>query len=306
MQIYLPIAELPVSVLLILGMGAAVGFISGMFGVGGGFLLTPLLIFSGIPPSVAVATVTPQIVASSTSGVLNYFRRKAVDVKLAGVLLVAGSVGSASGVWVFGLLRAAGQLDLVISVSYMLFLGLIGGLMLLESLRALAKTRAGVSASMREPGQHNFIHKLPFKMRFKRSRLYISVIPVILIGASIGFLGSVLGIGGGFILVPALIYLLRVPTNIVIGTSLLQILVTMAVATLLHAVTNQSVDIILGLILMVGGVIGAQFGASFGQKMRGEQLRLLLALLILAVALRFGVNLVLQPAELYSVAPLAM
>ena len=291
---------------IIFGMGGAVGFLSGLFGVGGGFLLTPLLIFSGIPPVVSIATVASQIVASSSSAALSYWRRRMVDMKLAAVLMLSGAVGTLIGVVVFNALRKLGQLDLIIGISYVTFLGLIGILMLRESVRAMINARKGRPAPLRRAAQHNWVHRLPFKMRFKRSKLYVSVLPVLAIGFSIGFLGSLLGIGGGFILVPALIYLLRVPTNIVIGTSLLQILVTMAVATLLHAVTNQSVDIILGLILMVGGVIGAQFGASFGQKMRGEQLRLLLALLILAVALRFGVNLVLQPAELYSVAPLAM
>ncbi len=302
MQIYLPIAEMAVNMFLILGMGAAVGFVSGLFGVGGGFLLTPLLIFSGIPPSVAVATVTSQVVASSTSGVLSYWRKGGVDFKLAGVLLCGGVVGSSVGVWLFSLLRALGQLDLIISVSYMLFLGTVGGLMLWESLRTLWRTSHGGAASTRKPGQHTWAHGLPFKVSFKKSRLYISVIPIIVLGFAIGFVGAILGIGGGFIMVPALIYLLRVPGNVVIGTSLLQILVTMSVATVLHALTTGSVDIILGLMLMVGGVLGAQFGASAGQKMRGEQLRFLLALLILAVGARFMFDLAIEPAELFSVA----
>ncbi|MFK7792397.1 MAG: sulfite exporter TauE/SafE family protein [Devosiaceae bacterium] len=302
MQVYLPIAELAVNMFLILGMGGAVGFVSGLFGVGGGFLLTPLLIFSGIPPSVAVATVTSQVVASSTSGVLSYWRKGGVDFKLAGVLLCGGVVGSSVGVWLFSVLRALGQLDLIISVSYMLFLGIVGGLMLVESLRAVWRGAKGRSASTRKPGQHTWVHRLPFKTAFKKSKLYISVIPVITLGFTIGFIGAILGIGGGFIMVPALIYLLRIPGNVVIGTSLLQILVTMAVATILHALTTGSVDIVLGLMLMVGGVLGAQFGASAGQKMKGEQLRLLLALLILAVGARFLFDLAIEPAELFSVA----
>lgn len=302
MQIYLPIAELPVNMFMILGMGAAVGFLSGLFGIGGGFLLTPLLIFTGISPAVAVATVTAQIVASSSSGALTYWRRKSIDFKLASVLLLAGVVGSGVGVWLFSLLQQMGQLDLVISVSYVSFLGLIGGLMLIESVRAIMRTRSGVATALRKPGQHNWIHGLPFKVRFRRSRLYVSVIPIIVLGATIGFLGSVLGIGGGFIMVPALIYLLRVPTNVVIGTSLVQILFTMAAATVLHAVTNESVDIVLGLILMIGGVIGAQFGAQMGQKLRGEQLRALLAVVVLLVGARFAVELVIKPTELFSLA----
>ena len=301
MQIYLPIAELAVNMFLILGMGGAVGFVSGLFGVGGGFLLTPLLIFSGIPPSVAVATVTSQVVASSTSGVLSYWRKGGVDFKLAAVLLGGGIIGSSVGVWLFSILRALGQLDLIISVSYMLFLGTVGGMMFWESARAVIRGARGGTVSTRKPGQHTWVHGLPLKTAFKKSRLYISIIPVVVLGMMIGFIGAILGIGGGFIMVPALIYLLRVPGNVVIGTSLLQILATMAVATVLHAVTTGSVDIILGLILMVGGVLGAQFGASAGQKLKGEQLRLLLALLILAVGVRFLFDLAIEPVELFSV-----
>ncbi len=302
MQIYLPIAELAVNMFLILGMGAAVGFVSGLFGVGGGFLLTPLLIFSGIPPSVAVATVTSQVVASSTSGALSYWRKGGVDFKLAGALLCGGIAGSSLGVWLFSLLRSAGQLDLIISVSYMLFLGAVGGMMFIESSRSIWRGARGVAPPARRPGQMGWGRNLPFKVNFQKSRLYISIIPVLLLGFSIGFIGAILGIGGGFIMVPALIYLLRVPGNVVIGTSLVQILVTMSVATMLHAFTTGSVDIILGFMLMVGGVLGAQFGASAGQKLRGEQLRLLLALLILAVGARFLFDLVLEPEELFSIA----
>ncbi|SDT94072.1 sulfite exporter TauE/SafE family protein [Stappia sp. ES.058] len=301
MQIYLPIAELPVNMFMLFGMGGAVGFLSGLFGIGGGFLLTPLLIFSGIPPAVSVATVTTQVVASSASGVVAYWRRKMIDFKLAGMLLVGGVAGSAIGVWLFDLLRALGQLDLVISLSYVTFLSAIGGLMLFESIRAMARRKSGARVATRRPGRHNWVHGLPFKMRFRQSRLYVSVIPIVVLGAVIGFLGSILGIGGGFMMVPALIYLLRVPTNIVIGTSLLQILFTMAAATFLHAMSTQSVDIVLALALMIGGVIGAQFGARMGQKLRGDQLRLLLALLVLSVGVRFAVNLVLQPDEIFSV-----
>lgn len=300
MQLYLPIAELPLNIFLLLGVGGAVGFISGMFGVGGGFLLTPLLIFSGIPPAVSVATVTSQIIASSASGALSYWRKKAIDVKLATILFLSGMVGSYAGVEAFTLLQAAGQLDLILSISYVSFLGLIGGLMLTESVRAIIKTRTGAATNLRRPGQHSWFHGLPLKVRLPRSKLYVSILPIIFLGSTIGFLGSMLGIGGGFIMVPALIYLLRVPTSVVIGTSLLQILVTMAMATIMHALNNQSVDMILGLLLMVGGVMGAQFGAQVGQNLRGEHLRLLLGLLVLAVALRFLVNLVITPEELYS------
>ncbi len=302
MLIYLPIAEMPVNMLIILGMGGAVGFLSGLFGVGGGFLLTPLLIFSGIPPVVSVATVAPQIVASSASAALSYWRRRLIDLKLATVLLVAGILGSGLGVLVFNALRAGGQLDLIVSLSYVSFLGLVGGLMLTESVRAMVNARRGRPTPLRRPGQHNWVHGLPFKMRFKKSRLYVSVIPIVVLGTGIGFLGALLGIGGGFIMVPALIYLLRVPTNVVIGTSLVQILATMAVATVLHAASDQSVDLFLAIILMVGGVIGAQFGARIGQNIRGDQLRALLGLLVIAVAVRFLAGLVATPVEPYSLA----
>jgi uncharacterized membrane protein YfcA len=303
--IYLPIAELSVNMFVIFGMGAAVGFLSGLFGVGGGFLLTPLLIFSGIPPVVSVATVASQIVASSASAALSYWRRRMVDPKLAVVLMLSGIVGTLIGVTVFNALRSLGQLDLIIGISYVTFLGTIGGLMLTESVRAIVNARRGLPAPLRKPGQHGWVHRLPIKMRFKRSKLYISIIPVVALGIGIGSLGALLGIGGGFILVPALIYLLRVPTNVVIGTSLIQIVATMAVATILHALTNFSVDIVLAIVLMVGGVIGAQFGARVGQNIRGDHLRALLGLLVLAVAIRFLFGLVTPPAEPFSLTTLS-
>ncbi len=301
-QLYLPIAELPVNMFVIFGMGGAVGFLSGLFGIGGGFLLTPLLIFSGIPPAVSVATVTTQVVASSASGVVAYWRRKAIDLKLASVLLAGGIMGSLLGVVLFELLQSLGQLDVVISLSYVTFLGTVGGLMFVESVRAIRRRKSGVAVRAKRPGQHNWIHGLPFKVRFRQSKLYLSVIPVVLLGATIGFLGTVLGIGGGFMMVPALIYLLRVPTNVVIGTSLFQILFTMAAATIFHSIGTQTVDIVLAITLMIGGVIGAQFGARMGQNLRGDQLRLLLALLVLLVGLRFAVDLLLTPNDLYSIA----
>jgi uncharacterized membrane protein YfcA len=305
LELYLPIAELPINVFILLGMGAAVGFLSGMFGVGGGFLLTPLLIFSGITPAVAVATVSSQIVASSASGTLAYIRKKTIDVKLGAYLLAFGMVGSGLGVMVYTLLRRQGQLDLVIALAYVTFLGTIGVLMLTEALRSIAAQRAGRPMPARRPGQHGLAGNLPFKVRFRRSKLYISVIPVAALGIAIGFLGALLGIGGGFIMVPALIYLLRVPTTIVIGTTLMQTLGTMAFATVMQAATNQTVDVVLGLCLMVGGVIGAQFGAQVGQRLRGETLRALLGLLVLSVGVRFAVDLVLTPSEFYSITRLS-
>lgn len=301
MDLYLPIAEMPMNLFLLLGMGAAVGFLSGMFGVGGGFLLTPLLIFSGISPAVAVASVSSQIVANSASGVLAYLRKKTVDLKLGLYLTLSGIIGSAIGVWVYGALRGIGQLDVVIALCYVAFLGTIGMLMAVEAIRAILAKRRGTPLPVRRPGQHSWIAGLPLRVRFHRSRLYISALPVIALGASIGFLGALLGIGGGFIMVPALIYLLRVPTTIVIGTTLLQTLGTMAFTTFMQSTTNQTVDVILGLALMVGGVVGAQFGARVGQSLRGETLRLLLGLLVLSVGLRFAVDLVARPTELYSI-----
>ena len=300
MQLYLPIAELTVNMFLFLAMGGAVGFLSGMFGVGGGFLLTPLLIFTGIPPAVAVASVTPQIVASSTSAALSYWRRRLIDEKMTLLLGAGGLVGSALGVYAFRALRYLGQLDLIIALSYVTFLGFIGTIMLRESVSAILRQRSGRGGNLRRPGQHNWVHGLPLKTRFRRSKLYVSILPIIALGGGIGFLGTVLGMGGGFIMVPALIYLLRVPTNVVIGTSLAYTLITMALATVLHATANKTVDVMLAVLLMVGGVIGAQFGAQIGQALRGEQLRALLALLVLAVALRVLLTLFMTPDQIFS------
>ncbi|ABE38038.1 sulfite exporter TauE/SafE family protein [Rhodopseudomonas pseudopalustris] len=301
MQLYLPIADLPVNVLLILAMGAAVGFVSGMFGIGGGFLMTPLLIFIGISPAVAVASVTSHMAASSFSGALSYWRRRAIDPMLAFVLLCGGIAGTAVGVWFFVLMRSVGQLDLMIALSYVVLLTAVGGLMVYEGLRAILRTRRGEVALSGRTGNRNWIHALPLKVRFKRSKMYLSVIPVAAIGLLIGFIGAVMGVGGGFILVPMLIYLLRVPTSMVVGTSMVLTLVTMLVATVLHAATNHLVDAVLALILMVGGVTGAQFGARAGQRIRGEQLRLLLGLLVLAVGIRFAIELGIRPAELFTI-----
>jgi len=297
-QLYLPIADLPVNIFLILAMGAAVGFVSGMFGIGGGFLMTPLLIFIGISPAVAVASVASHIAASSFSGAIAYWRRRAIDPALAVVLLTGGTVGTSLGVWTFTQLRALGQLDLMIALSYVALLTAVGGLMFWEGLRAMMRTRRGVPAPRRS---HSWIHGLPLKVRFKRSKIYLSVIPVVVVGVIIGFIGAIMGIGGGFILVPIMIYWLRVPTSTVIGTSMVLTLVTMTFATVLHAVTNHLVDVVLALILMVGGVTGAQFGARAGQRIRGEQLRLLLGLLVLAVGIRFAVELVIRPEELFTI-----
>ena len=302
MTIYLPIAELSVNVFIILGMGAAVGFLSGMFGVGGGFLITPLLIFYNVPPVVAVATGANQVVASSLSGAITHFRRGTLDMKLGTVLLVGGLAGASVGVWIFSWLRRLGQLDLTISLLYVILLGIIGSLMLMESLSAMRKAARNQPATLKRPGQHNWIHGLPFKMRFKKSRIYLSVLPLLLLGFVIGILTSIMGVGGGFIMVPAMIYLLRIPTNVVVGTSQFQIIFTTAYATIVQAATNYSVDVVLAFILMIAGVIGAQYGLRVWQNLRGEQLRALLALLVLAVGVRLAIELVVTPNDIYSIA----
>ena len=301
MEIYLPIADLPINVFVVFFMGIAVGFISGMFGIGGGFLMTPLLIFIGISPAVAVASVASHIAASSFSGVISYWRRRALDIALALMLLAGGIIGTMTGVWLFSLLRSLGQLDLAIGLSYVTLLGIVGAMMIVESVRAIVRAKQGKPAEIRRPGSHTWIHGLPFKVRFKQSKIYVSTIPIWTIGFIIGFIGAIMGIGGGFLLVPALIYLMRVPTSVVIGTSMILTLVTMASATVMHAATNHLVDAVLALILMIGGVIGAQFGARAGQKIRAERLRLLLGMLVLLVGLRFALDLVVRPEELYSV-----
>ncbi len=301
MSIYLPIAELSVNIWILFGMGAAVGFLSGMFGVGGGFLMTPLLIFYNIPPAVAVATEANQIVASSFSGALAHLRKGTVDIKLGLLLLVGGIAGSTLGVYIFSALREIGQLDLIISLLYVVFLGAIGTLMTIESLRAIQKSKKNGGTAARKPGHSGFIHKLPFKVKFRKSKLVLSVIPIIALGMLVGILAAIMGVGGGFIMVPAMIYLLRVPTNVVIGTSLFQIIFVTAFTTIIQSTTNQTVDVVLAFILMVGGVIGAQFGAAAGHKLKGEQLRALLGLLVLGVCIRLGYDLVVTPDDLFNV-----
>jgi uncharacterized protein len=301
-QIYLPIAEMPVSVLLILGLGAAVGFISGLFGIGGGFLMTPLLIFLGIPPAVAVATQSAQIVASSTTSALGAWRRRALDMKLGAVLIAGGFIGSALGVWFFAAARRAGQLDLVIVVSYVSLFTVVGSLMLKESLREFwSSRRGGPMRPRRIGGAHAPYLGWPLRMRFPRSKLYASVIPILGLSLFVGFAGALLGIGGGFIMVPALLYLFRVPTAIVIGTSQFQIVCTTLVALILHAIANQAVDVVLAILLILGGVFGAQFGARAGRNLRAELFRFLLAILLLAVGLRFALELVVEPNEPFSI-----
>ena len=298
MQIYLPIAEVSVNAFLLLGLGGLVGVLSGMFGVGGGFLMTPLLFFIGIPPAVAVATEANQIVASSFSGALAHLRRKTVDLRMGTVLLVGGLIGAALGIQLFNYLKALGQVDLLVRLSYVIFLGIIGGLMFIESLRAIRKSRSGGGTPARR--KHGLAHALPFKMRFRTSGLYISVIPPVLVGISVGVLAAIMGVGGGFIMVPAMIYLLGMPTKVVVGTSLFQIIFVTAFTTLLHATTNFTVDVVLAVLLLIGGVIGAQIGTRIGARMKAEQLRIWLAVMVLAVCGKLALDLLLMPSELYS------
>ncbi|MEE8515719.1 MAG: sulfite exporter TauE/SafE family protein [Alphaproteobacteria bacterium] len=297
MQIYLPIAEMSVSVFLLLGLGGAVGFLSGLFGVGGGFLMTPLLIFIGVPPAVAVATEANQIVAASVSGVVAHWRRGNVDFRMGAVLLAGGLAGSGFGVWLYSLLRGIGQLDLVIALAYVVFLGIIGTLMLVESVRTTLRLRHG--AGGRKLHQHIWLHGLPFKLRFRKSKLYISALLPLGVGFFVGILSAIMGVGGGFVMVPAMIYLLGMPTIVVVGTSLFQIIFVTANVTFLQAVTNQTVDVLLAVVLLTGGVIGAQIGSRYSGRLPAEHLRGLLALIVIAVCLKLVFDLVTVPDDLY-------
>ena len=298
MYIYLPIAEISVNALVLLGLGGLVGVLSGMFGVGGGFLMTPLLFFIGIPPAVAVATEANQIVASSFSGVLAHVKRRNVDFKMGGVLLIGGLVGAGVGVFIFNYLKGLGQVDLLVKLCYVVFLGIVGSLMFTESLQALRKSKQVSASKLRK--KRTWIHALPLKIRFRVSGLYISAIPPVLIGILVGILAAIMGVGGGFVMVPAMIYLLGMPTKVVVGTSLFQIIFVTAFTTMLHATTNYTVDIVLAVLLLVGGVIGAQFGTMFGAKLKAEQLRILLAVMVLMVCAKLAFDLIVQPAELFS------
>jgi uncharacterized membrane protein YfcA len=297
MQVYLPIAEMSLDVLVILALGFGVGFLSGLFGVGGGFLMTPLLIFIGVPSAVAVATSANQTMGGSVSGLIGHLRRGNVDLRMGTVLLVGGLLGSFVGVQIFAWLRRIGQVDVVIAIFYVVVLGILGALMVAESGRALLRRRRNLPSRRHE---HFWMHGLPFKMRFRQSRLYISVIPPALVGFLVGVLSAIMGVGGGFILVPAMIYLLGIPTGITIGTSLFQVVFVSANVTLLQAWQTQSVDVILALLLMLGSVAGAQWGVRFSGRLSGEETRGLLGLLVLAVALQLGWTLVQRPDRLYS------
>ena len=303
MHIYLPIAEMSVNIFLILAMGGGIGFLSGLFGVGGGFLMTPLLIFIGVPAPVAVGTEANQIVASSVSGVLAHWRRGNVDFKMGSILLVGGFFGSSAGVVLFKYLQFIGQIDLAINLSFIIFLGIIGSLMFWESIRTIIRSHNPASRR-RKLHQHNWLHGLPLKVRFRKSKLYISAILPFAIGGVVGVLSAIMGVGGGFIMVPAMIYLLGMPTSVVIGTSLFQIIFVTANVTFLQALTVQTVDILLAILLLAGAVVGAQFGSKYSVRMKGEQLRALLAIMVLGVCIKIIVDLVTKPADLYSITPL--
>ena len=300
MYIYLPIAEQPIHALVILGVGAFLGLIMGLVGVGGGFLLTPIMMFLGIPPPVAVASVANQLVAPSVSGVLSHWKRSNVDFKMGTVLLLGGVVGSSIGVLLFNFLGKIGQLDFVIKSSYVIFLTLIGSLMFTESLRLILRTRKG-KISRGKLHQHNWLHGLPFKIRFRKSKLYISILLPILIGVIVGILAALMGIGGGFIIVPAMIYLLGMPTSLVVGTSLFQIIFVAANTTILQASQNQTVDIVLATILLLGSVIGVQIGSRFTNILKGEYLRLILSSIIILVSFKLLIDLIAVPSDLFSV-----
>ncbi len=301
MEIYLPIAEISVNWAMIIGMGAAVGFVSGMFGLGGGFLMTPMLVFYGVPPAIAVGTEAPVIAAASVSGALSRWRSGSIDPKMGLVMLSGGLLGSLAGVQIFAFLQSLGLIEFVVTAGYVLLLGSVGTLMLNESIRTILAARSGKSQSTGKRAQHNWIHGLPFRARFRSSKLYISVIPPALLGLTVCILAAILGVGGGFIMIPAMIYLLRMPTNIVVGTSQFQILFVTAATTVLHAVTNQTVDLTLALLLIIGGVGGVQWGVRVGSRLRGEELRALLGILVVLVACRLLVELVSSPADIYSI-----
>ena len=300
MSIYLPIAEMNINIFLIVFIGMAVGALSGLFGVGGGFLMTPLLIFLGIPPVVAVGTEAPHVLASSVSGVIAHWRKKSVDFKMGFFLLAGGVIGSTIGVNIFKILRSYGQIDIVIQILFVLFLGIIGFSMAFESARTTIKSYRMTSRIRKKLHQHSWIHGLPFKVRFRRSKLYISAIPPIIIGFIVGILSAMMGVGGGFIIIPAMVYILGMPTSVVVGTSLFQIIFVTANSTFFQAYLNQTVDIVLAALMILGGVIGAQIGVRVGSRLKAEYLRGLLAILVLAVCAKIFTDLVLQPNDLFS------
>lgn len=303
MDIYLPIAEVSVNWPLLVLLGALVGFVSGLFGIGGGFLMAPVLVFLGIPPTVAVASQASHVVASSTSGVIRYSGMKAVDYRIGGIMAVGGALGAVLGVELFRYLRLLGQADLVVALSYLLFLGSIGSMMLYESLTQILHRVRGETPPRKERRRPMWLYGLPFKMRFPRSGLYISAIPPLGLGVFAGILSAIMGVGGGFILVPAMLYVLRIKASVVVGTSLFQIIITTAITTVLQAGRNQTVDIVLSTILLLGGVVGAQYGAKLSGRFRAEEMRAALGLIVLLVGIQMGLELFVRPGDLFLLAP---
>lgn len=303
MDIYLPIAEVSVNWPLLVMLGALVGFVSGLFGIGGGFLMAPVLVFMGIPPTVAVASQASHVVASSTSGVIRYSGMKAVDYRIGGIMAVGGALGALAGVELFRYLRLLGQADLVVAVSYLIFLGSIGSMMLYESLTQILHRVRGETPPRKERRRPLWLYGLPFRMRFPRSGLYISAIPPFGLGVFAGILSAIMGVGGGFILVPAMLYVLRMKAGVVVGTSLFQIIITTAITTILQAGRNQTVDIVLSTILLLGGVVGAQFGAKLSGRFRAEEMRAALGLIVLLVGIQMGLELFVRPGDLFLLAP---
>jgi uncharacterized membrane protein YfcA len=303
LDIYLPIAEVSVNWPILVLLGTAVGFVSGLFGVGGGFLMAPILIFLGIPPTVAVASQASHVVASSTSGVIRYSGQKAVDFKLGGIMAAGGAIGALAGVELFRYLRLLGQADLVVALSYLMFLGAIGALMLNESLTEIIRRKRGETAPHKDRRRPLFLYGLPLRMRFPKSGLYISAIPPLALGIFAGILSAIMGVGGGFILVPAMLYILRMRAGAVVGTSLFQIIITTAITTILQAGRNQTVDIVLSTILLLGGVIGAQLGARFASRFRADVLRAALGVIVLGVGVYMGLELFVQPHDIFLLAP---
>ena len=284
-------------------LGAVVGFVSGLFGIGGGFLMAPILVFMGIPPTVAVASQASHVVASSTSGVISYSGQGLVDYRIGGIMAGGGALGALLGVEMFRYMRLLGQADLVVAVSYLLFLGVIGSLMLNESLTEIMRRRRGETPPRKVRRRPMWLYGLPFRMRFPRSGLYISVIPLVALGGFVGILSAIMGVGGGFILIPVMLYVLRMRASVVVGTSLFQIIITTAITTVLQAGRNQTVDIVLSSLLLFGGVVGAQYGARLSGRFRAESLRAVLGLIVLAVGVYMGLELFIRPGDLFSLAP---
>ncbi len=303
MEIYLPIAEVSVNWPLLILLGAVVGFVSGLFGIGGGFLMAPVLVFLGIPPTVAVASQASHVVASSTSGVIRYSSQGGVDFRMGGIMALGGALGAIGGVELFRYLRLLGQADLVVSLSYLLFLGSIGLMMLYESLTAILRRVRGEVVPHKERRRPLWLYGLPWKMRFPKSGLYISAIPPLGLGVFAGILSAIMGVGGGFILVPAMLYALRMKASVVVGTSLFQIIITTAITTVLQAGRNQTVDVVLSTLLLLGGVVGAQLGARYAGRFKADVLRAALGLIVLVVGIQMGLELFVRPSDIFLIAP---